>query len=149
MRCDHVRKLHASAEGSTRQSENGRQRNRARVYAADRNIYFASAEYSRGEIAAYHLHATTWNWQRNHQTDAEAARFQFPGGARAGRFRWSVPDGEIAEPGKCRGVNDGDQSRSKGKRRPCCGHRSDCDRMGAAVRARDGKMELFSGNQIG
>src|SRR5438094_1669937 len=25
----------------------------------------------------------------------------------------------------------------------------DCDRMGAAVRARDGKMKLFSGNQIG
>jgi phosphoglucomutase len=66
------------------------------------------------------------------------------------RFDWSISDSEIAEPGKRGGINHGNQSCSKGKDADLVvATDPDCDRMGAAVRSKDGKMKLLTGNQIG
>ena len=88
---------------------------RSSVHATARDIDSRSAGDSRGEIAADHLHAAPRNRQRNHQTDAQTARFQFPSRAGAGPFRWPISDSEIAESGKRGGVNDGNQSCAKAR----------------------------------
>ena len=41
--------------------------------------------------------------------------FQFQSGAGTGPFRWTIPDGEITESGKCRGLNNGNQFGGKGR----------------------------------
>ena len=65
-----------------------------------------------------------------------------------GGARWAFSDGEIAEPGECRSAGHGHRPRENGADLVVATD-PDCDRMGVAVRNRQGELELLTGNQIG
>ena len=148
---NHDRIVHTASKRSTGKSDHDRERHRSSLHAAARNVDSRSADDSRSEIAADHLHTAPRNRQRNHQTDAHTVGFRFPSSAGAGPFRWPISDREVAEPGKRGGVNHGNQSCSKGRcrsgRRDRSGlrsHGSRCSQQGRQNEIADRKSDRFA-----
>src|SRR5439155_507753 len=86
--------------GSTESRPTGERPKIVIAHESTRNVDFGSADQPRGEIATDNLHAAARDRQRNRQTDAEAARFQFQSRPGTGSIRWPISDGEIAKSGK-------------------------------------------------